>query len=183
MRQSGGASLQSVRVAGVTADPSAGEKVYNPRSPDAGSDGFVTMPNVNLAYEMVDLITASRAYEANLSFAKNARLLAEKTLELGNKPPCHPSVPSDRPWAPDPHPGRPLAAPLHDRARRHDRALGRVGQMLDGLVSAVNTQQAAADATTRSVLLGDSGSLTERPGNPPLSVLPPADASPCKTTL
>jgi flagellar basal-body rod protein FlgC len=83
VRQSGGASLQSVRVAGVTADPSAGEKVYNPQNPDAGSDGFVTMPNVNLAYEMVDLITASRAYEANLSFAKNARLLAEKTLELG----------------------------------------------------------------------------------------------------
>jgi flagellar basal-body rod protein FlgC len=39
--------------------------------PDA--DGIVQMPNVNLAYEMVDLITASRAYEANLSVAKNAR--------------------------------------------------------------------------------------------------------------
>lgn len=83
MRQSGGATLQSVRVAGVTGDPTAGERVYNPQHPDAGADGFVTMPNVNLAYEMVDLITASRAYEANLSFAKNARQLAEKTLEIG----------------------------------------------------------------------------------------------------
>ena len=83
VRQSGGGSLQSVRVSSVTADPSAGEKVYNPQHPDAGADGFVAMPNVNLAYEMVDLVTASRAYEANLSFAKNARQLAEKTLEIG----------------------------------------------------------------------------------------------------
>jgi flagellar basal-body rod protein FlgC len=83
LRQAGGAALQTVRVAGVSSDPSVGEKVYNPQHPDAGADGFVTMPNVNLAYEMVDLITASRAYEANLSFAKNARQLAEKTLEIG----------------------------------------------------------------------------------------------------
>lgn len=83
MRQSGGASLQTVHVSKVTSDPSAGERVYNPQHPDAGTDGFVTMPNVNLAYEMVDLLTASRAYEANLSFAKNARQLAEKTLEIG----------------------------------------------------------------------------------------------------
>jgi flagellar basal-body rod protein FlgC len=44
---------------------------------------MVTMPNVNLAYEMVDLLTATRAYEANLSFAKNARELAMKTLDIG----------------------------------------------------------------------------------------------------
>jgi flagellar basal-body rod protein FlgC len=83
VRQAGGASLQSVHVANISPDSSAGEKVYNPQHPDAGPDGFVSMPNVNLAYEMVDLVTASRAYEANLSFAKNARQLAEKTLEIG----------------------------------------------------------------------------------------------------
>jgi flagellar basal-body rod protein FlgC len=44
---------------------------------------MVTMPNVNLSYEMVDLLTATRAYEANLSFAKSARELAMKTLEIG----------------------------------------------------------------------------------------------------
>jgi flagellar basal-body rod protein FlgC len=44
---------------------------------------MVQMPNVNLAYEMVDLITASRAYEANLSVAKNAKALAMKTLDIG----------------------------------------------------------------------------------------------------
>jgi flagellar basal-body rod protein FlgC len=57
--------------------------VYNPQHPDAGADGMVRMPNVNLAYEMVDLITASRAYEANLSVAKSARQMALKTLEIG----------------------------------------------------------------------------------------------------
>ena len=41
------------------------------------------MPNVNLAFEMVDLITASRAYEANLSVVKNSRTLAMKTFEIG----------------------------------------------------------------------------------------------------
>ena len=44
---------------------------------------MVTMPNVNLSYEMVDLITASRAYEANLTVAKNSRQMALKTLEIG----------------------------------------------------------------------------------------------------
>jgi len=41
------------------------------------------MPNVNVSYEMVDLITASRAYEANLAFAKDAKALAMKTLDIG----------------------------------------------------------------------------------------------------
>ncbi|HND62669.1 MAG TPA: flagellar basal body rod protein FlgC [Opitutaceae bacterium] len=85
VRQEGqsGASLQSVRVAGITADPTPGQQVYNPQHPDAGPDGQVTMPNVNLAYEMVDLITASRAYEANLSVVKNSRQMAMKALEIG----------------------------------------------------------------------------------------------------
>ena len=83
VRQAGGASLQTVHVSGVTADRSLGQMVYNPQHPDAGPDGMVRMPNVNLAYEMVDLITASRAYEANLSVAKNARQMAMKALEIG----------------------------------------------------------------------------------------------------
>lgn len=83
MKQSGGLPLETVKVSGIEADKTPGQQVYNPQHPDAGPDGMVTMPNVNLAYEMVDLITASRAYEANLSFAKNARALAQKTLEIG----------------------------------------------------------------------------------------------------
>ena len=83
LRRSDDTSVQTVKVASITPDPTPGQQVYNPQHPDAGPDGMVTMPNVNLAYEMVDLITASRAYEANLSFAKNARNLAMKTLEIG----------------------------------------------------------------------------------------------------
>jgi len=82
-RSAGGASLQSVRVASIAPDRTPGQQVYNPQHPDAGPDGLVTMPNVNLSYEMVDLITASRAYEANLSVVKNARQMAMKTLEIG----------------------------------------------------------------------------------------------------
>ena len=79
----GGASAQTVRVGNIGVDRTPGQQVYNPQHPDANADGLVTMPNVNLAYEMVDLITASRAYEANLSVAKNARSMAMKALEIG----------------------------------------------------------------------------------------------------
>ena len=83
VKRTGGASLQTVRIGGVTNDRSPGQEVYNPQHPDAGPDGMVKMPNVNLAYEMVDLISASRAYEANLSVVKNGRTMAMKTLEIG----------------------------------------------------------------------------------------------------
>jgi flagellar basal-body rod protein FlgC len=83
VRRAGGTSLQSVKVAGITADRTVGQQVHNPQHPDAGPDGLVTMPNVNLSYEMVDLITASRAYEANLSVVKNARQMAVKALQIG----------------------------------------------------------------------------------------------------
>ena len=78
-----GPALQGVRVANIANDPTPGQQVYNPQHPDANADGLVTMPNVNLAYEMVDLITASRAYEANLSVVKNARQMALKALDIG----------------------------------------------------------------------------------------------------
>ena len=85
VRRSGGTGvgLQSVKVGSITADRSPGQQVYNPQHPDAGPDGLVTMPNVNMSYEMVDLITASRAYEANLAVVKNAKQMAMKALEIG----------------------------------------------------------------------------------------------------
>ena len=83
VKRAGGASLQTVRIGSITDDKTPGQSVYNPQHPDAGPDGTVMMPNVNLAFEMVDLITASRAYEANLSVVKNSRTLAMKTFEIG----------------------------------------------------------------------------------------------------
>jgi flagellar basal-body rod protein FlgC len=79
----GGPSLQSVKIGAISADRTPGQQVYNPQHPDATPDGLVMMPNVNLSYEMVDLITASRAYESNLSVVKNARQMAQKALEIG----------------------------------------------------------------------------------------------------
>lgn len=76
-------TLQSVRVGQITTDRSPGQQIYNPQHPDASVDGLVTMPNVNLSQEMVDLITASRTYEANLSVVKNARQMATRTLDIG----------------------------------------------------------------------------------------------------
>ena len=82
-RTGSGPSLQSVRVAAISPDQTAGQQVYNPQHPDAGPDGLVTMPNVNMSFEMVDLITASRAYEANLAVVKNAKQMAMKALDIG----------------------------------------------------------------------------------------------------
>ncbi|HVU25873.1 MAG TPA: flagellar basal body rod protein FlgC [Opitutus sp.] len=79
----GGTPLETVRVASITPDRTPGQQVFNPQHPDAGPDGMVSMPNVNLSYEMVDLITASRSYEANLSVMKSARQMALKALEIG----------------------------------------------------------------------------------------------------
>lgn len=72
-----------VKVVGLSADPTPGQKIYDPKHPDADAQGMVTMPNVNVSREMVDLITASRTYEANLSVVKAARQMAQRTIEMG----------------------------------------------------------------------------------------------------
>ena len=59
--------------------------VYEPGHPDANSDGMVAMPNINMHEEMVDLITASRAFEGNLAVMKNARSLALQSLAIGKR--------------------------------------------------------------------------------------------------
>lgn len=74
--------LGGVRVAGMVADQSELPRVYNPGHPDADADGFVAMPNVNLPVEMVNLITASRAYEANLRVAQSFLELSQSALAL-----------------------------------------------------------------------------------------------------
>lgn len=74
---------RGVRVSGIKNDPTPGEAVYNPGHPHADANGMVKMPNVQLAAEMVDLMSASRAYEANLTVARNARSMAAKALSIG----------------------------------------------------------------------------------------------------
>lgn len=74
--------VNGVQVAGVVEDPSPPRKVYDPGHPDADAQGYVTLPNVNPVTEMVDLISASRSYEANVTSMQTAKTLFSKTLEL-----------------------------------------------------------------------------------------------------
>ena len=71
-----------VQVAGIVEDPSNFKTVYDPGHPDADAQGYVRMPNVDTVTEMVDLISASRAYEANVTAMQAAKTLFNRTLEL-----------------------------------------------------------------------------------------------------
>ena len=77
-----GRELGGVRVVGVVDDQSELPRVYDPGHPDADDSGFVTMPNVFLPIEMVNLMTASRSYEANLKVLQTLRQQLEQTLTL-----------------------------------------------------------------------------------------------------
>jgi flagellar basal-body rod protein FlgC len=74
--------LNGVRVAGIEDDPSDFIRVYQPGHPDADADGYVLYPNVNLPLEMVNLLTASRAYEANLKVLQTFRQMMEQAFVL-----------------------------------------------------------------------------------------------------
>lgn len=74
--------LAGVQVVGVEPDKSPMQRVHNPGHPDAGPDGYVELPNVTLPHEMIDLMTASRAYEANLKSLQTFRQMAEQSLNL-----------------------------------------------------------------------------------------------------
>jgi flagellar basal-body rod protein FlgC len=79
----GGQGISTVRVGSIVNDTTPGQRIYQPDHPDADAEGMLSMPNVNMAQEMVDLITSSRTYEANLSVVKSSRQMAMKTLEIG----------------------------------------------------------------------------------------------------
>lgn len=73
-----------VRVAGVVEDTSAGRRLYDPKHPLADAEGFITMPNVNVVDEMVNMISASRSYQTNAEVVNTAKSLLLKTLSLGS---------------------------------------------------------------------------------------------------
>lgn len=82
LRPGGLPDLRGVKVEGVVEDQSPLNKMYDPGHPDADADGFVLMPNVQLPIEMVNLITASRAFEANLKAAQTFKTMNEQALGL-----------------------------------------------------------------------------------------------------
>jgi len=78
-----GPNMQGVRVSEIKRDETPGEIISNPQHPHADDDGNVTMPNVNIPFEMVDMVTATRSYEANLAVVRNARQMATQALSIG----------------------------------------------------------------------------------------------------
>jgi flagellar basal-body rod protein FlgC len=82
MRPGGSPELRGVRAVEVVEDQSPLNRVYQPGHPDADAEGFVLLPNVQLPIEMVNLITAARAYEANLKASQTFRTMNEQALSL-----------------------------------------------------------------------------------------------------
>ncbi|VFU16024.1 Flagellar basal-body rod protein FlgC [anaerobic digester metagenome] len=77
--------LASVEVESIISDPTPGKRIYDPHHPDADEQGYVSLPNVNLMEEMVNMVGASRAFEANTTAIKAQKDMALKALEIGRQ--------------------------------------------------------------------------------------------------
>jgi flagellar basal-body rod protein FlgC len=76
-------SVSRVQVSQIVQDQRPGHMVYSPGHPDANKDGYLEYPNVNIVEEMVNMISASRAYEAGISSVEATQKMANSALELG----------------------------------------------------------------------------------------------------
>lgn len=81
--QTSGQEIGGVAVAGVVEDPSPLRMVYDPASPLADAGGYVAMPNVDVVAETVNMISASRSYQANVEVLNTAKSLMQRTLTIG----------------------------------------------------------------------------------------------------
>jgi flagellar basal-body rod protein FlgC len=72
-----------VEVPNIRQDQSAPQLIYDPQHPDADARGFVSLPNVNVVEEMVNLITASRSYEAGVTVMQTLKGMAQSALSIG----------------------------------------------------------------------------------------------------
>ena len=79
-----GDAVSGVRVTGVIEDQSPMKKVHDPKHPLADEKGYITMPNVSVVDEMVNMISASRSYQNNVEVMNTAKTLLLKTLQLGS---------------------------------------------------------------------------------------------------
>ncbi|WGT66267.1 flagellar basal body rod protein FlgC [Variovorax paradoxus] len=75
--------IGGVKVARVVEDASPLKMVFDPKSPHANPEGYVSMPNVNVVEEMTNMISASRNYQANVEVLNTAKTLMVKTLSIG----------------------------------------------------------------------------------------------------
>jgi flagellar basal-body rod protein FlgC len=76
-------TIVGVEVTKVVEDQSPFILKYDPKHPDAGPDGYVRMPNINIVSEMVNIQEASKSYEANISVILTAKNMISKTFEIG----------------------------------------------------------------------------------------------------
>ncbi|MGC5324125.1 flagellar basal body rod protein FlgC [Brevibacillus sp. SYSU BS000544] len=74
-----------VRVTAIKEDNTSFKRVFNPEHPDADQDGYVMMPNVDIMKEMVDMISASRSYEANVTVLNASKNMMMKALEINGR--------------------------------------------------------------------------------------------------
>jgi flagellar basal-body rod protein FlgC len=74
--------LPGVRVSGIIHDPAPFRKAYEPTHPDADAEGYVKYPNIDLAMEMVNMMEASRAYEANVTMMETSKAMLNSSLRL-----------------------------------------------------------------------------------------------------
>lgn len=82
-RTAEGVAGHGVRVAAVVEDNGPPLLVYDPDHPDANAQGYVELPPINVVNEMVDMLTATRAYEASLTVLNAGKAMAQKALDLG----------------------------------------------------------------------------------------------------
>lgn len=75
--------VETVELAEVRPDTTPGALVYEPGHPDANADGYVEYPNVNVVTEMVNMMTASRAYEAGVTSIESLKAMARAALRIG----------------------------------------------------------------------------------------------------
>jgi flagellar basal-body rod protein FlgC len=78
----GAADLHGVSVTGIVEDPTPLRRVYEPGHPDADADGYVTRPNVDAVTEMVDMVAATRAFQANVTAFEATKMMAKDALRI-----------------------------------------------------------------------------------------------------
>jgi len=85
LRNSSGqtSNLTGVEVTSIQNDSSPYKKIYEPGHPDADEAGYILMPNVDIVTEMANMISATRAYEANVTALNGTKSMALKALEIG----------------------------------------------------------------------------------------------------
>lgn len=82
-QMNGQGAEKGVKVAAIQEDQTPLKPVYNPTHPDADAQGYVYMPNVDIAKEMIDMISATRSYEANVTALNSSKAMITKALEIG----------------------------------------------------------------------------------------------------